>query len=81
MSIKFNDQLLFYGLGVIQPATPSEVIEFLRLIYPDITQWPDEEMLNQIFLEWLRLHYVIILGAVVDQIKFESNFSVFLVDA
>ncbi|MBL7556537.1 MAG: retron St85 family RNA-directed DNA polymerase [Bdellovibrionaceae bacterium] len=62
MSIKFNDQLLFYGLGVIQPATPFEVIEFLRLIYPDITQWPDEEMLNQTFSEWLRLHYVIILN-------------------
>lgn len=58
MSIRFNDQLLLWALGVIQPATPLEAIEFLRLLYPDVEQWPDERMLNQIFDEWLELRYI-----------------------
>jgi len=50
MSIKFNDQLLLWSLGVIQPATPGEVIEFLKLVYSNVEQWPDSQMLDDILV-------------------------------
>ncbi len=62
MSIKFNDQLLLWGLGVIQPASPAECVEFLRLVYPDVEQWPDKYLLNKIFEEWMVRRYVIRLN-------------------
>lgn len=62
MSIKFNDQLLLWGLGAIQPATPTEVVGFLRLVYPDVRQWPDENMLGHIFDNWIERRYVLLLN-------------------
>jgi len=62
MSLKFNDQLLFWGLGVIQPASPGEIIEFLKLVYPDVEQWPDKKILANIFNNWLDRRYVIRLN-------------------
>jgi RNA-directed DNA polymerase len=62
MSIKFNDQLLLWGLGVIQPASPGEVIGLLRLVYPDVEQWPDKKMLGDIFENWLENRIIIRLN-------------------
>ena len=62
MSVKFNNRLLLWGLGAVQPATPSEVIGFLKLVYPDVTAWPDRNFLRIIFNEWLDRNYVIELN-------------------
>ena len=53
MSILFNDKLLLWGLGVIQPASPMEIINFLKIVYPKIDQWPDSQSLEGIFKTWL----------------------------
>lgn len=62
MTIKFNDQLLMWGLGVIQPASPLEVAQFLRLVYPAIDEWPDEDMLNRYFESWCGRNYIVLLN-------------------
>ncbi len=62
MSIKFNDQLLLWGLGVIQPASPGEIIGFLQLVYPAVEQWPENKVLGDIFNNWLEKQYVIRLN-------------------
>lgn len=53
MSKKFNEKLLLWGLGVIQPATPGEVVSFLGLVYPQVDQWPSPTTLDSIFANWL----------------------------
>ncbi len=59
MSIRFNDKLMLWGLGVIQPATAMEVIAFLRLVYPDVETWPDEELLEGIIRDWIARRYIV----------------------
>lgn len=62
MSIQFNDQLLLWGLGVLQPAAPQEVLSFLKLVYPTVEQWPDELYLNDRFCHWEELGYIVVLN-------------------
>lgn len=62
MSIKFNEQLLLWGLGVIQPASPAETLEFLKLVYPAVSRWPNDEYLEDIFDTWLENKYVVMLN-------------------
>jgi len=62
MSIKFNEKLLLWGLGVLQPASSREIIGFLRLVYPSVEQWPDEKVLQSIFHDWSEKKYIIRLN-------------------
>lgn len=62
MSIQFNDQLLLWGLGVLQPAAPQEVLSFLKLVYPTVEQWPDELYLNDCFSHWETSNYIVVLN-------------------
>lgn len=62
MSIRFNDQLLLWGLGVLQPATPREVLSFLKLVYPTVQQWPDELYVDDLFSHWEASNYIVVLN-------------------
>ncbi len=59
MSIRFNEKIMLWGLGVVQPATPNEIIAFLRLAYPDVENWPTNDELDSIVDEWLERRYAV----------------------
>jgi len=59
MRNRFNTRLLLWGLGVIQPASLEEVVAFLQLIYPDVSQWPSGDDLDMAESKLLNLNYII----------------------
>jgi len=53
MAAKFNSKLLMVALGIIQPASPKQVVEFLSRIYPAVKTWPDAKCLKEIYSLWI----------------------------
>lgn len=53
MESKFNNKLLMTALGVIQPASPKQVIKFLSQIYVGLNTWPDAKYLDEVFSLWI----------------------------
>lgn len=58
MRNRFNTRLFLWGLGVIQPATLEEVVAFLHLIYPEVSQWPEGDVLNALENNLLNKQYI-----------------------
>lgn len=40
MKIKFNENILFWAIGVLQPASASDVLKFISHIYPEVQPLP-----------------------------------------
>lgn len=45
---RFNDTLFLLALGIIQPASPQEVVLFLQAAFSQVTSWPSEEALARL---------------------------------
>jgi retron-type reverse transcriptase len=62
MAVIFNDKLLMWAIGVIQPATIDETISFLGLVYPQVKAWPDVNELKAIFVLWEKKKYIFLVN-------------------
>ena len=40
MTVRLNDRLLLWGLAVLQPASPGDVLRFIRMIFPEVSDVP-----------------------------------------
>ena len=58
MRNSFNQKLFILGIGILQPVRPDEVIQFLGQVFPDISQWPDQEQLTALAEELEEQRYI-----------------------
>lgn len=59
MAVKFNESLLLWAVGVLQPASPEEVISFLRSIYRTVDRWPSMDWIHEKFETWSERQWVL----------------------
>jgi RNA-directed DNA polymerase len=48
----FNRELLSWALGVLQPASASDVLKLIDEMYPEISELPKVHEINKIFTQW-----------------------------
>lgn len=52
MKVKFNEQLLLWALGVIQPACARDIVSFISEIYPHVPSLPELTEIESYFSGW-----------------------------
>ena len=58
MENKFNIKLFFWALAVIQPSSIKEALSFLKLVYPEIREWPEPEYFDDYVKHLLEIGYI-----------------------
>ncbi len=59
MATRFNDRLLLWGLGVLQPAGASHVLEYLKAIFSDIQTMPTLSQVEDYFIRWEKMGFIV----------------------
>lgn len=52
MRVKLNENIILWALAVLQPASASDIRNFISLIYPEISPMPKIIEIERIFSEW-----------------------------
>ena len=58
MKVKFNEDVLLWAIGVLQPASASDALKFISYIYPEIQPLPLVKEIEQV-LSRFRDHGII----------------------
>jgi len=53
LPINFNNSVILWAVGVVQPATSSEVAAFLAEVYPDVRSWPPSRYFDDVLNAWV----------------------------
>jgi retron-type reverse transcriptase len=59
MKVNFNTDILLWAIGVLQPASASDVLKFISYIYPEIKPLPLVKEIDQIFSELRNLGFTV----------------------
>ena len=59
MKVRFNEELLLWAIGVLQPASVGDAIAFIREIFPEVQSLPRIKDLDPVVSRWLDGRYII----------------------
>src|SRR5258705_713153 len=58
MTVRFNEQVLRWGLGILQPATPDDVCHFLNAAFPAAGKLPSVTDIHLVLEGWVEAEQV-----------------------
>lgn len=59
MTVRFNDRLLLWSFAVLQPASPGDVLRFVRMIFPEVGEVPAVKDVQPTVDRWVEEGYVV----------------------
>jgi len=58
MKVAFNEDILLWAIGVLQPTSGKDALKFISLIYHDVSPLPTVKKINKIIAIWEKLGYL-----------------------